>query len=164
MLRKFRLPSPSLSVALIALFVALSGTAVGATVVPLAKRALVADNAKKLGGKTPAALLAQANASAKTLATQAAQAAAAQPGPASSAAGLVVIKSTAVPGLPSGSVATRQIPCDPGQVAIGGGLSSDTRLVGVFDSFQLNPSTWQVGAGNLGGGPANVTMYAVCLK
>ena len=52
--RKLRLPSPAMAVALAALFVALSGTAVAAGVPALAKRALVADNAKKLGGKTPA--------------------------------------------------------------------------------------------------------------
>ncbi len=55
--RKLRLPSPAMAVALAALFVALSGTAVAAGVPALAKRALVADNAKKLGGQTPAALL-----------------------------------------------------------------------------------------------------------
>ncbi len=50
-------PSPALVVALLALFVALSGTAVAAGIVPLAKRALVADTAKnsqKLGGLTAA--------------------------------------------------------------------------------------------------------------
>ena len=49
-MKRFRLPSPSMVVALLALFVALGGTAVAAGIVPLAKRALVADNAKKLGG------------------------------------------------------------------------------------------------------------------
>ena len=47
-------PSPALLVAMLALFVALGGTA-GAVVtaaVPLAKRALTADNAKKLNGVT----------------------------------------------------------------------------------------------------------------
>src|SRR5262249_13982399 len=51
MIRK-RLPSPALVIALLALFVALSGTAVAAGIVPLAKRALVSDNAKKLNGAT----------------------------------------------------------------------------------------------------------------
>ena len=52
-MRKRRLPSPALVVAMLALLVALSGTAVAASlVVPLAKRALVADNAKKLSGRT----------------------------------------------------------------------------------------------------------------
>ncbi len=65
--RRFRRPSPALVLAVVALFVALSGTAVAAGVVPLAKRALVADTAKKalvannalkLGGKTSAQILA----------------------------------------------------------------------------------------------------------
>ena len=50
-------PSAALIVAMIALFVALGGTA-GAVVtaaVPLAKRALIADNAKKLNGVNCAA-------------------------------------------------------------------------------------------------------------
>ena len=49
-------PSPALVVAVLALFVSLSGTAVAAGVVPLAKRALSADNAKKLEGQTAAAI------------------------------------------------------------------------------------------------------------
>ena len=47
-MRKVQKPSPALVVAVIALFVSLSGTAVAAGVVPIAKRALVADNAKNL--------------------------------------------------------------------------------------------------------------------
>jgi hypothetical protein len=65
-------PSGTFLVALIALFVALGGTAGAvATVVPaLAKRALIADNAKKLNGFTAsqiggAAALAGANAALK---------------------------------------------------------------------------------------------------
>ena len=50
--KRIRLPGPAMIVALLALFVALSGTAVAAGIVPLAKRALVADNAKKLNGAT----------------------------------------------------------------------------------------------------------------
>ena len=60
--RRFSRPSPALIVATVALFVALGGTA-GAVVtaaVPLAKRALVADNAKKLGGMTSAQIASQA--------------------------------------------------------------------------------------------------------
>ena len=52
-----KMPSPALVIAVLALFVSLSGTAVAAGVVPLAKRALPrqakqADNSKKLGGQT----------------------------------------------------------------------------------------------------------------
>ncbi len=62
--------SPAFVVAMIALFVALGGTA-GAVVtatVPLAKRALTADNAKKLGGQTSAQLVSQASKAAQTAA------------------------------------------------------------------------------------------------
>ena len=93
MARKLRLPSPAMAVALAALFVALSGTAVAAGVPALAKRALVAENAKKLGGQTSAALLATANNAAKQAAESAAGS---QPGPASTAAGLVIVKTAAV--------------------------------------------------------------------
>lgn len=64
MLRKLRSPSPALVVALIALFVSLSGTAVAAGLVPLAKRALVANNAMKLQGKSAKAVAAMAKPSA----------------------------------------------------------------------------------------------------
>ena len=53
-IKRFKRPSAAFVVAMIALFVALGGTA-GAVVtaaVPLAKRALVSDNAKKLNGLT----------------------------------------------------------------------------------------------------------------
>ena len=56
-----RMPSPALVIAVAALFVSLGGTAVAAGVVPLAKRALVADNAKKLGGQTATAIAAEAD-------------------------------------------------------------------------------------------------------
>ena len=84
---KMRRPSPALVIATVALFIALGGSA-GAVVtaaVPLAKRALVADNAKKVGGQTPAEIAA---------------AAATRPGPASTAAGLVTIKTAAGRSLP----------------------------------------------------------------
>src|SRR6266516_614707 len=65
---KIRLPNPAMIVALLALFVALGGTAVAAGVVPLARRALLADNAKKLNGLTAAQIAAgiQARVAVKT--------------------------------------------------------------------------------------------------
>ena len=54
---KIRLPRPALVIASIALFVALSGGAFAAGIVPLARHAVTAGtatNALKLGGKTPA--------------------------------------------------------------------------------------------------------------
>src|SRR5262245_10793009 len=98
-------PSAALVVAMIALFVALGGTA-GAVVtaaVPLAKRALVADNAKKLGGQTASQITSQA-------ATQAATVA----GPASTAASLVSTKTQSVQ-LGAGGGQAFQLACDTGQ-------------------------------------------------
>jgi len=116
---KMRRPTPALVVGMIALFVALGGTA-GAVVtaaVPLAKRALVADNAKKLGGQTSAQIVSAA-------ATQAGQA----PGPASTAAGLVTTKSAAF----SVSPQQEQIvtaTCDAGSKAVGGGFNNPSNAL-----------------------------------
>ena len=164
MSRKLRLPGPPMVVALLALFVALSGTAVAAGVPALAKRALVAENAKKLDGKTSAALLATANTAAKAAATAAGTAAAQQPGPASTAAGLVAIKSASVGQMPPGnSLRTFEIACDAGQKVVGGGMSSDGVIV-TFDSYPKSDASWEVVTGNLGGGTANVSLYALCVK
>ena len=50
--RRLRAPSPALVISLTALFISLSGTAVAAGVVPMAKQALFAKNAGKLQGKS----------------------------------------------------------------------------------------------------------------
>lgn len=166
MRQRLRLPGPSMTVALIALFVALSGTAVAAGVPALAKRALVAENAKKLGGKTSAQLLAQANTSAKAAATSAATAAAQQPGPASTAAGLVLVKTAAGAALPAGGAGAYSIACDAGQKIISAGYSSPPGNL-AFQVVQSNPTndtTWVIGLANASDTPAAVSLYAVCLK
>ncbi len=117
MRHKLRLPGPAMVVALVALFVALSGTAVAAGVPALAKRALVADNAKKLGGQTSGQLLSKAAA--------AAAAAAQQPGPASSAASLVSSKSAPFAVGP-GAETVVTAACDAGSKATGGGFINPT--------------------------------------
>jgi hypothetical protein len=160
---KLRLPSPALVVAVVALLVALSGTAIASGVkVPIPKLALhsktsdvatTAKNALKLNGQTSAALVSQAVSQASSA-----------PGPASTAAGLTVVKSQSAGAIPSGGVSNTTVSCDAGQTAIGGGVSSDTHLVGVFDSFQSSAGAWTVGAGNFGSGTANATAYAICLK
>jgi hypothetical protein len=75
--RRIRRPSPALVVALIALFVSLSGTAIAAK--PVA-RALFANNAGKLQGSTRAQVIASA-------------AAAVKPTPVTSVRGLVSVSS-----------------------------------------------------------------------
>jgi hypothetical protein len=139
-------------VALIALFIALSGTAfaVGSKVVPHAKLAdvaLVANNAKKLGGQTAAQL-------------------AAAPGPASSAAGLVVIKSGAW-NLNPGGQADFTITCDPGQKAIGGGYQDPGGWAHPWDSRPTaDDSGWHTFVTVQSGAPGGQTgtVWAVCLR
>jgi hypothetical protein len=142
-MQKIRLPSPALVISVIALFVALSGTAVAAGIVPLAKRALTADNAKKIQGKTAAQV-------------------AATPGPASSASALVSVKSAPFSLAPNGGgffAAT----CDAGQRAISGGMTTE-RFVLMVDSLPTADGTgWQqfLVSGSQG---ASGTVYAICLK
>jgi hypothetical protein len=159
--------SPALVIAMIALFVALGGTAgaIGNAAVPLAKRALLADKAKvattaKLANTAPLATKAKiattattaitaSNANAlggqsaaqilATATTAAVNAAVAQspPGarPASTAAGLVQVKSAPVtldPGEESGFI----VSCNPLRAAHGG-FSTNDEIV-EFDSFPAN--------------------------
>jgi hypothetical protein len=152
-------PSPALVIAVLALFVSLSGTAVAAGIVPLAKRALtadkakvaakatVADNAKKVGGQTAAGII-----------TQAAQ----TPGPASSAAGLVSVKQAADTIQPNTGREV-VIACDAGKKILSGGWSTTGDAVG-FDSHPVGDTGWAVWLGVGASSPAApVTLYAVCI-
>lgn len=159
MSRKLRLPSPAMAVALAALFVALSGTAVAAGVPALAKRALVADNAKKLGGQTPAALLATAKQSAVAAAASAAQ----QPGPASTAAGLVTVK-TAAWNLGGNGEGDFTVSCDAGQKAVGGGYDNPSGFALSVDNRPgPDGASWKVYlfAGSSGG---SGNLFVTCMK
>ena len=155
---RMKRPSPALVVATVALFVALGGTA-GAVVnaaVPLAKRALVADNAKKLGGQTSAQIAAAGAKAAVALSP-------AGPRPASTAAGLVTTKSGSGQ-IPAGGAQTFTVVCDAGQRVVGGGFSSDQVVLG-FDSYPSNDTTWTLFLGNLNdGAAANVSTYATCIR
>ena len=152
-----RRPSAALVVAMVALFVALGGTA-GAVVtaaVPLAKRALVADNAKKLEGQSLAQLTART--------AQAVQAAAAAPGPASTASGLVTTK-TATGQIAAGGAQSFSVACDAGQKVLAGGFSSD-KVVLALDSYPSSDTAWSFFLGNLeDASAAGVSLYATCLK
>lgn len=160
--RKIRRTSPAFVVAMVALFVALGGTA-GAVVnaaVPLAKRALVADNAKKLGGKTSSQILAQASRSAQTAAQTAAQ----TPGPASTAAGLVTTVTQTVGTFAPAQEADVSVVCASGKKVIGGGFSSDGAVFS-FDSHPANETTWRmvlVNGSDTQPAP-NLRVYAICI-
>jgi hypothetical protein len=160
--KRFRRPSPAFVVAMIALFVALGGTAgaVATQAVPLAKRALVADNAKKLGGQTSAQITAKA-------AAAGAQAALAQspagPRPASTAAGLVTIKTSSASLGPQGD-GEFTVTCDTGQKVTGGGFSSPGSVLSL-DSFPASDSSWRVYLVNLSSAAgASITLYANCIR
>jgi hypothetical protein len=146
--------SPAFVVAVIALFVALGGTAgaVATQAVPLAKRALSADNAKKLGGQTSAQIVSQAS--------KAAQA----PGPASSAAGLVTIKTTPF-AIPAGGQGEFSASCDAGQKAIGGGYDNPAGTAFSVDTRPTsNGAAWTVYLIASDSSAAIGSIYAVCLK
>jgi hypothetical protein len=145
MLSKLKFPSPALVLASIALFVALSGTAVAAGVVPLAKRALQADNARKLGGKTPAQI-------------------ASLPGPATSASGLVTTK-TAAFSLNPNEGKDVIVACDAGQKAIGGGFDSNGPVFNLDMRPMGDGAAWAVYVANAHDSQAaSGTVYAVCLR
>jgi hypothetical protein len=136
-------------VALIALFVALSGTAVAAS--PIVKRALFADNAGKLEKKTLSAVVQMAAVEGAKL-----------PSPASTSAGLVSQKTASDALAPDGE-RDISISCDAGQKVVGGGFSS-TGPVLAFDARPTSEVTWSIYLVNLSlTAAANVSVYAVCL-
>jgi hypothetical protein len=157
MLQGLRKASPAMVVAVVALFIALSGSAfaVGSKAVPRAKVAdvaLVANNAKKLGGKTSAQV-------------------ASTPGPANSAAGLVSTKtgtfSLPVNG-PQFTPADFTLSCDAGEKALGGGYSTqrgDQAVILIGSSPNADGVSWTVRLWNVSiAGPATGTVYVLCLK
>lgn len=181
---RMKRPSTALVVAMVALFVALGGTA-GAVVtatVPLAKRALVADraktadkaktattaktakvanNAKRLGGGT----VEQVVIAAATVGAEAALELSPQgPRPASTAAGLVTIKQAPFT-LGAGQANAASITCDAGQKAISGGFSSHGIVVALGSFPSNNGTTWAFFLDNLDtGAPVNGDVYVTCLR
>jgi len=138
-MKGIRLPSPAMVVAMLALLVALSGTAVAAGIVPKAKVAL---NSLKLQGKT------------------AAQVAALAPAP-TTVGGLVAIK-TAPWSLGPGGVSDFTVACDSGKKVTGGGYD------GVALGFDNRPgsdgASWKVTLANLSeSAGASGTLFAVCI-
>lgn len=144
--RRLRPPSPALVVAVLALFVALSGTAVAAGVVPVAKRALVADDAKKLGGETAAQVASIA-------------------GPASSISGTVTMKTTPW-SLTANNDGDFTATCDPGQKALAGGYDNPAGIAFAFDTRPTaNDAAWSVHLADISDTqPASGSVYVLCSK
>jgi hypothetical protein len=138
---KFRLPSPAIVLAAIALFVALSGTAVAAGIVAKAKFAL---NAGKLQGNTAAQV-------------------AALPGPASAAAGLVTTRTTSF-SIGANNARSFTASCQSGEKAVSGGYTTDGALLSGPTAPTSDGVSWQVFVVNIGDSSASGTAYAVCVK
>jgi hypothetical protein len=143
-MRRIRLPSPAMMVALLALFVALGGTAVAAVqIVPLAKRALVADNAKKLGGNTLNQIVGGIGAAVPQL---------------------ISVKSTAWSLNPSGGN-DFSAACGAGEKAVAGGFDNPNGDVLSIDTRPSSDGTsWRIFLINLSSSaPASGSIYVVCL-
>ncbi|HEX2428931.1 MAG TPA: hypothetical protein VHI53_13445 [Gaiellaceae bacterium] len=157
---RMKRPSTALVIAMVALFVALGGTA-GAVVtaaVPLAKRALVADNAKKVGGVTAA----QLGSAAVQVALKESPAG---PRPASSAASLISVKSAPF-SLTANGQGSFTATCDSGQKAIAGGYANP---VGTAFSVDTGPTSdgsgWSIYLVEATGSSSAIgVVQAICLK
>jgi len=159
-LTRFMKAGLGLVTALIALFVALGGTA-GASeqaTVPLAKRALVADNAKKLNGLT-------ANQLGGAVVTVALKESPAGPRPASTAAALVVVKTVPFAVGPEAEQVVTAT-CDAGTKAIGGGFTNPTSaLVLSAGSFPTTDGAgWTEDLVNVDSSAASGNVVVTCLK
>jgi hypothetical protein len=148
--KKTRRPSPALFIAMLALFVALApvAEAVTSAASQVVRRARVADNARKLQGQNRAQVIA---------------AAAARPGPASSAAALFTTKTQNDSIAPD---AEREFPitCDTGLRVVSGGWVTTGSVI-AFDSRPTSDTTWTVFLANLSSTQgANVTLYAICVR
>lgn len=141
-----RKPTPEFAVAVLALFVALAGTAnaVVDAAVPLARRALVAENAKKLNGKTAREI-------ANTL------------GPASTAAGVVSTRTKAILITP-GPGNTFTIDCNPNEKVIGAGYASNAAVLNLVFSYPVSERSWRMGFANVDNKTATTTLYAICIR
>jgi hypothetical protein len=166
MSKRLPISRPAFALLVVLLFTALSGTAVAAGVVPLAKKALFANNAGKLQGKTAAQVAAIPGPAtdSPTVAGQTPAQIAALPGPASSAGGLVAYR-TAAFSLGPGGAADVTVSCSSGERAVSGGYSTPN-LVFRLDSFPASDgAVWQMYLLNVSSSQSAAgTLYAVCLK
>jgi len=160
---RLRAPSPALVVAVIALFVALSGTAVAAGVVPMAKRALFANNAGKLQGKS-ARQLAALPGPATSLDGMNPDDIAEIPGPASSASSLV--SPATVPfALAPGEEKDFTSQCSSGSKAISGGYTTQNAVLGLDTRSTADGSGWTIYLVNMSSSAsATGNLTALCLR
>ncbi|MFO7592339.1 MAG: hypothetical protein R6X23_15885 [Acidimicrobiia bacterium] len=112
-----------------------------------AKKALVSENAKKLGGQTASQITSQ-------------------PGPASTAAGLLVTKAGAW-SLGPGSGANFTVMCDTGQKVVGGGWSDPGDWSQHYQSMPTGDGagwTTYIWTHSMAPSAQTGSVYAVCMK
>jgi hypothetical protein len=160
---RIKLPNPAIVLASIALLVSLSGTAIAAGAVPLAKKALFANNAGKLQGKT-AAQVAAIEGPASTLNGKSADEIAAMPGPASSAASLVST-ATAPFSLAAQGEGDFAVSCPAGSKPVSGGYTySGNAAVLSADTRPTSDTTWTIYLVNISNTGASGNVIATCVK
>ena len=165
-LRKPSLPSPSLVVSVIALFVALGGTA-GAAVLITSKdikdgTIQNADVAKKAIDHTKLVEGTDSGLNADKLDNLSSEQIAAMPGPASSAIGLLTTR-TANYSIGADQGGDFEVKCATGEKVTGGGSSSFGSVV-TFDSRPNTESSWAVYVVNFGSEPVALTAWAICVR
>lgn len=173
---KSRMSVAAFVLASIALFVALSGGAVAAGIVPLARHAVTAgtaSNAVKFGGKTPAQLRAAwlGNSSKQGVpgpqgpkGDTGARGPAGPAGPAGSGSLSVHASaySLAVGGTP-GEKGLFTVSCGAGQKAVSGGYDADGTVLALMTHPTAADDGWQIYLDNADAGAAHSgTVYVVC--
>jgi len=173
---KSRMSVAAFVLALLALFVALSGGAVAAGIVPLARHAVTAgtaSNAVKFGGKTPAQLRAAwlGNSSKQGVpgpqgpkGDTGARGPAGPAGPAGGASMSVhaAAYSLAVGGTP-GEKGLFTVNCGAGQKAVSGGYDADGTVLALMTHPTAADDGWQIYLDNADAGAAHSgTVYVVC--
>lgn len=141
-----KLPAPATVLATLALLVSLTGTAVAAGAVPLAKKAIFANNAGKLQGKTAAQLVAM-------------------PGPASSVGGLLS-KVTVPFALAAQGEGDFAASCPAGAKVLSGGFTyNGNALVMSSDNRPTDDTTWSIYLVNFSSSTAATGLItAVCVR
>jgi hypothetical protein len=159
---KLRRPSPALVVSLLALFISMSGTAVAAGV-PLAKRALFANNAAKLQGKS-ARQIAAIPGPATSLNGMRADDIASEPGPASTASDLVG-SSSAPFALAPGEEKDFSAGCPSGAKAVSGGFTTANAVLAADSRPTAGGTGWTLYLMNLSASvSATGQVHVVCLS
>ena len=158
-----RRPSPALVVALVALFMSLSGTAVAAGVVPVAKRALFANNAGKLQGRS-ARQIAALPGPATFLDGMTAEDIAGMPSPATTASALVSTSSAPF-ALAPGEQKDFSAQCPAGAKAISGGFTTPNNVLAADTRPDTSGTGWTLYLMNLSSSSsATGNVQVVCLS